>query len=325
MTPLSVTPLSGTRLSVTPLSGKLRDAFLDQARACDNLGSPFMGRLMRVCADILNETTAVGARILNWPGNATNMVDSVPLRMAGGLHAVVLRGDDAALGAAYPPNSTPNNAALGALITAALTTHKDALMAALDSPPQTNEVRRSAVLIAIGAHVGAHYDLPLTLSELGASAGLNLFWDNYALDTGGQIVGRTFDASEPVLTLRPDWQGPRPPARGATVVDRRGVDLRPFSFANADDQLRAQSYIWPDQVDRIALTKSAIANAAQSAPLVDQGDAAAWIEHRLATPSDGTAHLIFHTIAWQYFPPATQERANAAIYAAGARATKNAR
>jgi hypothetical protein len=49
------------------------------------------------------------------------------------------------------------------------------------SPPtQTNEVRRSAALIA-GAKVALdHFQRPIVLSELGASAGLNLMWDHYA-------------------------------------------------------------------------------------------------------------------------------------------------
>ena len=57
------------------------------------------------------------------------------------------------------------------------------------APPQTNEVRRSAALIA-GAQVALeHFQRPIVSSELGASAGLNLIWDHYALDIAGQITG----------------------------------------------------------------------------------------------------------------------------------------
>ena len=38
----------------------------------------------------------------------------------------------------------------------------------------------------------------------------------------------------------------------------------------------------------------------------------------------GQIHLIYHTIAWQYFPAETQATARAAIEAAGARATPDA-
>ena len=75
------------------------------------------------------------------------------------------------------------------------------------APPQTNEVRRSAALIA-GAQVALeHFQRPIVLSELGASAGLNLMWDHYALDIAGQITG----PQTPALTLSPDWTGSLPP------------------------------------------------------------------------------------------------------------------
>lgn len=38
-------------------------------------------------------------------------------------------------------------------------------------------------------------------------------------------------------------------------------------------------------------------------------------------PQPGALHLIFHTVAWQYFPPAAQAKGTALIEAAGARAT----
>ncbi len=56
-------------------------------------------------------------------------------------------------------------------------------------PPQNNEVRRSAALIA-GAQVALeHFQRPIVLSELVASAGLNLMWKHYALDIACQVTG----------------------------------------------------------------------------------------------------------------------------------------
>ncbi len=42
---------------------------------------------------------------------------------------------------------------------------------------------------------------------------------------------------------------------------------------------------------------------------------------RLARATPGHLHIVYHTIAWQYFPPATQATARAALEAAGAQAT----
>jgi hypothetical protein len=88
---------------------------------------------------------------------------------------------------------------------------------------------------------------------------------------------------------------------------------------------RLLSYIWPDQSDRLAVTKAALAAAADAPWRVERADAGAWIEERLMqAPTEGQARVIVHTIVWQYLPKATQSRIGNAIRAAGARATASA-
>jgi hypothetical protein len=82
------------------------------------------------------------------------------------------------------------------------------------APSQNNEVRRSAALIA-GAQVALeHFQRPIVLSELEASAGLNLMWDHYALGIAGEIT----DPQTPALTLKPDWTGPCPPSISINIT-----------------------------------------------------------------------------------------------------------
>ena len=87
-------------------SERVRQAFLDQAQYCDALGSPFTARVCRLFAQRLAPGGAVADTILNWSGDPSSKADSVPLRIAGCLHALVLEGRDAALAAAYPPTAT---------------------------------------------------------------------------------------------------------------------------------------------------------------------------------------------------------------------------
>ena len=48
---------------------------------------------------------------------------------------------------------------------------------------------------------------------------------------------------------------------------------------------------------------------------------ASWIEARLAEPqADGVIRVLMHSIVWQYLPPATQRRIEAAMAAAGTHA-----
>ena len=291
----------------------LLDAFENQAISCRRLDSPFMGRLFETLAKAWPNDTALAEKLAGFDGDIGPSGHSLPLRLAGGLHALVLNGADPALGQVYPPNE-PDDEAFKNGILSALARNEAFLLDWVDSPPQTNEVRRSAVLIA-GASVAASYhDLPVSLSELGASGGLNLNWDRFDLNVNGTVLAGT----DPVLTLAPDWQGPQPPTTRPIVAERAGVDLNSLDPTNPDDLLRLTAYLWPDQPERIARTRAAA--AIQTTP-VERGDAIDWLSGRLQTAPDGHLHLIQHTVAWQYFPQAAQERGTTLIEEAGQAAT----
>ncbi|KEJ88030.1 DUF2332 domain-containing protein [Sulfitobacter donghicola] len=291
----------------------LTEAFRHQAISCAALGSPFMGQLLNILAENWPSDSALAKKFEGFEGDIGPAGHSLPLRTAGGLHALVLSGQDEGLAQVYPPN-TPTDAALRDAVLAAFETHAAFLLDWTDSPPQTNEVRRSAALIA-GAHVAAQYfDLPIQLSELGASGGMNLMWDHYALAVGGAQFG----PAAPALVLSPEWTGALPPARAPQIAERAGVDLNPLNPKRADHLLRLTAYLWPDQPHRLALTRAAA--AVMDAP-IDKGDAVEWLEGRLGAAAEGRLHLIQHSVAWQYFPDAVQHRGREMIEAAGAKAT----
>lgn len=289
-----------------------RAAFAHQAQSCINLGSPFMGQLMRLCATQDWPDSPVTGRIFNWQGDLGPTGQSVPLRLAGALHALHLQGHPVTA-KVYPPKAS-SDTALWAAISDLLVDETAAINHWLDSPPQTNEVRRSAVLIALGHWLADRYALPIRCSELGASAGLNLHWDDYALNIGDQ----TFGPATPALTLSPDWTGLLPPATAPQVTARAGVDLNPLDPSR--DALRLQAYLWPDQPERLALTRAAM-QAAQTP--ISKGDAVDWLADQLSHRS-GQIHLIYTTIAWQYFPQDRQDAGLAAITAAGQTARDDA-
>jgi hypothetical protein len=294
----------------------VRAAFLTQSRACAGLGSPFMGQLMALCAERLTTATRVGRRALDWPGDAGPSGASVPLRLAGALHGLVLDASDAGLAEVYPPRDA-TDAALWSAVEAALVRHEARLLRWLDSPPQTNEVRRSGALLAAAAWIAERFPLPFALSELGASAGLNLSFDRYALEAGPALIG----AADSPVRLRPEWRGGPAGSGPMRVAERAGVDVNPLDPADPEARLRLLAYLWPDQPERLRLTEAAI-GLADTRP--ERGDAGAWLPARLADPRPGRVHMVFHTVAWQYFPHATQARCRAALTEAGARATGNA-
>jgi hypothetical protein len=294
----------------------VRGHFQGQAAACGRLGSPFTARLLELAAERLDETGPVGRAILRWPGDPK--ADARALRLAAALHALVLSGVSPELAAVYPGGAhSENPAALGPALARAFETHGAVIADFLAHPPQTNEVGRSGVLLCGFLCVAAETGLPLRLLEIGASAGLNLLWDAYAYD----LAGAAWGPPDAPIRLRPEWQGALPPLCPAGIRDRRGCDQAPLDPSEAGDRLRLRAYVWADQVERRRRLELALDLAARSGVRVERADAAEWAEARLSEPASGEATVLYHSIVWQYLPPAGQLRIAAAIERAAARAT----
>lgn len=288
----------------------VRAAFADQARSCRELGSDLTAQIVATLGTALQpDQGAVARRVLHWPGDVSSRGASVPLRLAGALHAQVLQGRAPRLAAAYARGEAP-----AGLLLDTIAEHQADILRWLDHAPQTNEVGRSAALIAGARFALAQLDgpRPLVLRELGASAGLNLNFPDYSID-----FERTTSSG---AMLTPDWRGAAPPAVALEAPSRRGVDLAPV---DPTDPIRLRAYIWPDQPQRLARLDAALSHARTHPAQVDQGDAADWLDGQtLANP--GLLTLVYHTIAHQYFPTDAQTRIAARMAQAGALATPDA-
>lgn len=289
-----------------------RDHARRQAAACAALGSPLTARVLGLVADRLLPGRAVADTLLYWPEHRLKP-DAVALRLAGALHHLVLCGQAPILSRLYNAPGTVPDIQLWRAIEALLRLHESAILTTLEYAPQTNELRRSSVIIAAAQWLTAAFNRPLVLSELGSSAGLNLIWDHYALQAAGQDYG----PAEPALWLTPDWHGPPPPAATPVIRARAGVDLNPLD--PEADRLRLLSYIWADQQDRLDRTAQALDLAATLRPEITRGCAIDWLERRLSRPLPQAVHLVYHTIVWQYLDPALQERGQMALARTGAR------
>jgi hypothetical protein len=158
--------------------------------------------------------------------------------------------------------------------------------------------------------------LPLRLFELGTSAGLNLNLDRFGYRLGDVVTGDPASA----VQLAPAWTGPAPPASSVAVLTRRGVDINPLDVSDTAVAERLIAYVWPDQSDRVARASAAIALAQAWPPPIDRADAADWVED-LVTLEAGSTAVVMHSIAWQYFPAASQQRIAAHLAALGSNAS----
>ena len=292
----------------------VRDAFRNQALFCDRSGTPLTAAVVRGIEAALDGSTETGRRTLAWAGDPRGSGDSVPLRLAGGMHALARRGVDERLSALYGGDLTDAEAIVGDVLR-----RFDAdLVGWLVSPPQTNETGRAAPIMAGLSLLASEYGLPFELIELGASAGLNLNLDRFGYRLGDTIAGDLGSA----LQLNPAWEGTSPPSADVQVVARRAVDQAPIRIADPAQRERLIAYCWADQADRMARLEAALALAEAHPPEIEQGDAADFAEHVLAEPQAlGVCRVMYHTIFWTYLPPESQARIRAALASAGAKAT----
>lgn len=302
-----------------PVAPAIQEAFNLQAAACGDLGSPFTAHLCDRLPKILAGDPVLGAAIEEWPLDPVR--SALALRLCGAFHRLIRSGQAPDLAALYPPRAD-TSATLDRALEQAAEQHGALLVTWLDSAPQTNEVARSGVLIGGLMTLAAETGLPLTLLEIGSSAGVNLYPEAYAYDFGS---GRRWGPPGAPLTISCKWRGAAPPITEKLTISRRaGVDRAPIDPAQPVERERVLAYIWPDQPERLARTAAALDHAASNRAPIAEADAADWVEARLGAPaSPGEVRILMHSITWQYLPPDRQRRIEAAMASAGASATRD--
>jgi hypothetical protein len=292
-----------------------RASLLWQADFCNTSGAPIVGRVCAGLARVLDRSSITGTRFLGWPGDPK--ADAIPLRLAAPFHFLIRAGRSPDLALIYAGETTDPDA-IDSVLRATIATHDAEIAGWLDGPPQTNETGRSGVLMAGLLVLAERFGPRFELLEIGSSAGLNLMIDRYHFDLGGVEAG----PPDSPVRIAPEWRGPPPPAAEVRIESVRGVDVAPIDVTDAQAAARLMAYVWIDAADRIERSAQAIAMARADPPLLEQGDAADWVEARLAESQEaGVARVLMHSVVWQYIAPEGQHRIEAAMAAAGATAT----
>ncbi len=157
---------------------------------------------------------------------------------------------------------------------------------------QTNEVGRCAVLLPVLARLHQ----PLALIEVGASAGLCLNPDHYAYDYG---AGRIGPADAPVLICRPGDGTPVPTAL-PRIAWRSGLDLEPITPRDTDAMAWLEALIWPDQAERLARFRAAMAVLRRNPVRLRQGDLTRDLVALLDEVPVGPTIVVYHTATLAY-------------------------
>lgn len=286
-----------------------------QARHCEEAGASGTARVIRAFAKLIDGETRVGHKIAQWEG--LTLKDAVPLRLAAGLHNLMLTGADMRLEKVYS-GALQDQRGVDALVGELVVLYDARLLPWLDGPPQTNEAGRSASLMAGLLWLAGHVPARFEMLEIGSSAGINTMMDRYSYDLGGVKVG----PSESPMHIVPEWRGPPPPCTGFEIASIRGCDVAPVDLTDPDAARRLQSYVWPEAKGRMERIAAARALAAERAPYIRQMDAAHFVESELhQRQEEGSTRVLYHSIVWQYIPDDQQRRICAAMAQAARRAT----
>ncbi|GMM94142.1 DUF2332 domain-containing protein [Qipengyuania sp. MTN3-11] len=293
-------------------------AFENQIAYCRDNGAPITAGVNRGLRELIDTDRGgtVMLRVRKWAG--APLADALPLRLAGGLHALHLTGAEQSLAPIYDgldPNDTAD------LLANAIERHEAFLLPWLDGPPQTNEAGRSwgyAAAMLWLADRGLPRDF--ALYEIGSSAGINLMMRRYRYDLGGVTVGP--DTSG--MRLSPEWHGPSPSGGGFDIVGAKGCDIAPVDLTDPDQALRLRAYVWPEFTERFHRLDAAIEAANRYPPEIERRGAGDFVDDILAAePQPGVTRALVHSVVWQYIGEDERRRITLAMERAGEAATKD--
>ena len=181
-----------------------------------------------------------------------------------------------------------------------LTEHADKIRdCMLAHSTQTNEAARCATLLPVLANLPQ----PLALLEVGASAGLCLQPDRYAYDYGdGRVLRPLAHADAPVLPCAVNDYTPIP-SRLPDVVWRAGLDLNPIDVKDRDQCAWLEALVWPEQHDRLARLRAAIAIAQKDPPRLVRGNLLNDLAPLAAQAPKHATLVIFHSAVLAYVWP----------------------
>lgn len=298
-----------------------------QALSCAAMGSPLSAFLLtRAATDVLEGGPCADLLLRDVrPGRG----DAAALRFLAALHRLVLDRRATELALHYPSvGGTPDLRRVGDVMVETVARHADTLPDLVAQPCQTNEVGRAAGLLVGLLDVAAVTGLPLSLREVGSSAGLNLRLDHFAYEVplpDGDSTHLLGD-EDADLVFRDRYRAPLPgdPRTLFTVVDRRGCDLHPIDPTTPEGRARVSASVWCDQTDRFARLGAALRTAQRVPATVDTASAAAWAREQLAERTPGATTVVMHSVVQEYLPADERRALFDAVAEAGARATTDA-
>ncbi|MCM3626640.1 DUF2332 domain-containing protein [Paenibacillus glycanilyticus] len=234
-----------------------------------------------------------------------------PNLLLGAVHYLLLQGTDHELALYYPSIVTEPKDTSGAFKWFKLFCEQYAVEIThllRTKLVQTNEVRRCAYLYPSFCHIHGLTQKPLSLIEIGTSAGVQLLWDKYSYSYQPK-PDLEYGQEHAALIIRSEIKGDKQPLFHKTsppVAARIGIDLHVNNLDQPDDYLWLKSLIWPEHKERIAYFEAAADYLAKYKVELMEGDGVALLPEIISKISNDSTVCIFHTHAANQFPSETK-------------------
>ena len=244
--------------------------------------------------------------------NAAPPAQARPLLLLGAVHFLLLSGVQHPLAAHYDtvaatlgsPPQTPTTDVTAAFISFCHDFGPQLTQLIATRRTQTNEVGRCTALLPGLCHIASHdaEGGPLSLLDLGTSAGLNLLFDDYAYAYREQEGDSVRTAGAPgagvalECTVR-SGLGLLPDLRLPFMAERVGLDLSPVDPRSDDEARWLLACQWPDNPVRFGNLRAALDNvrAAPDPPRLVQGDMVHDLDRVVASMGGEGSLVVFHS------------------------------
>ncbi len=222
-----------------------------------------------------------------------------PNLLFGAVHYLLLKGNEHSLRSYYPsitnpPEDMDNKTFRG--FKDFCNKYRDEITSILETKKvQTNEVRRCGYLYPIFSWIYNETEKPLSLIEIGTSAGLQLLWDHYSYSYG---TAETFGTKGAHLHITSEVRGDHFPnllSESPPIASKIGIDLTISDLSNPEDYLWLKALIWPEHQERLELFHNAAACLKEHPVKLVEGDGVRLLPDVVQTIPEDSVICIFHT------------------------------
>lgn len=267
--------------------------------------------------------------------DATPLPQRRPLLLLAAVHFLLLSGVEHPLAAYYDTVAQvrgtrfdASDVSVSTVFTAFCEEHRSEVEHVIATrTTQTNEVGRCTALLPGLCHIAALYkwEAPLSLLDLGTSAGLNLLFDDYAYTyrsaSGDHVLsaGAVHSMVSIECSARDDVSS-LPELRLPSMAQRVGLDLAPVDPFSDDAALWLLACQWPDNPARFGRLRAALTNvrASDDPPRLERGDMVTDLNRVAASMGGVNPLVVFHSWVAAYLDENQQQALAAAVHALGA-------